>query len=314
MRDVRTLLIPLVALVLALCLNWATISRSAESDAKDSGRTDIEKQRKDVEQQVRPNIEKQRQAAEQDAQKALDKEAIAAIEETEAAVKALSKDNPDKALAAIERAIGKINVLTARNPATALIPVSVTVEVIDAAPSDIKAIRDRARDAETAVGRKDYPTARVLLTGLMSEIRVRTTTLPLATYPVAMKEAARLIDQQKTKEASKVLLTALNTLVVVDRVTPLPLALTQSAIEEAQQLREQDKEAAQARLTLAKIELERAKELGYAGNDPEYTALHKTITDLENQLKGKEDTASAFSRLTEKVASFFKRQSESERR
>jgi len=37
-----------------------------------------------------------------------------------------------------------------------------------------------------------------------------------------LKEAARLLDQKKTKEASDVLLTALNTLMVVDNVTPLP--------------------------------------------------------------------------------------------
>jgi len=56
-----------------------------------------------------------------------------------------------------------------------------------------------------------------------SNIRVRTYNLALATYPTALKEAARLLDQKNTKEASDVLLTALNTLMVVDNVTPLPL-------------------------------------------------------------------------------------------
>jgi hypothetical protein len=66
-------------------------------------------------------------------------------------------------------------------------------------------------------------------------------------------------------------------------------------------------------LATAKNEIERAKELGYAGNDPEYAALDKTISDLETQLNSDEDTASVFSRLQEKVASFFKRQSASAR-
>jgi hypothetical protein len=41
--------------------------------------------------------------------------------------------------------------------------------------------------------------------------------------------------------------------------------------------------------------------------------LDKTIIDLEKQLKGNEDTASFFSSLKEKMASFFKRQTESKR-
>ncbi|MGC2402164.1 MAG: YfdX family protein, partial [Acidobacteriaceae bacterium] len=67
-----------------------------------------------------------------------------------------------------------------------------------------------------------------LLYGLTSEIRVRTYNLPLATYPLALTEAARLLDQQKNQDANTVLLTALNTLAIIDRVTPLPLVLARA--------------------------------------------------------------------------------------
>jgi hypothetical protein len=90
--------------------------------------------------QARPEIEKQRQEAQQEAEKTPDKEAISAIEETNKAVKAIAANKTDEALAALERATGKINILLARNPTTALIPVSLQVEVIDAAPRDGKAI------------------------------------------------------------------------------------------------------------------------------------------------------------------------------
>ena len=153
----------------------------------------------------------------------------------------------------------------------------------------------------------------MLLDGLTSEIRVRTTNLPLVTYPIALQTAARLLDEKKTDEASGVLLTALNTLVVIDHVTPLPLLLTGVAIDAAQSLREKDKDAAQTHLATARHELERAKELGYAGKDPEYKALNRSIADLEKQLKGNGDTQSAFERLKERVSTFFKRQSETKR-
>lgn len=268
----------------------------------------------DAEKQARPDIENRRKEAEQQAQKTLDQEAIAAIAETEKAILAIAANNKAEALAAIERATGKINILLARNPATGLLPVAYEVEVIDAAPLDTKVIRERINAVDRALVARDLPTLRVLLDSLTSEIHVRTHNLPLATYPEALKEAARLLDQQKNDEAATILLAALNTLAIIDRVIPLPIVIAQEAIIDAEGLRDKDKDGAQRLLETARLELERAKLLGYAGNDPEYEALNTAISDIETQLKANGDTASVFSRLKERVAAFFQRQSESEKR
>jgi hypothetical protein len=264
--------------------------------------------------QANPEIERQRQQAEQQGKQSLDRDAIAAIEETRRAIQAIDQGKNDEALAAIERATGKINILVGRNPAAALIPVGLQVDVIDAAPLDVKAIRARAKAAERAVDDKDYPAARVLLAGLVSELRVRTVNLPLLTYPIAMQDAARLLDQQKKDEAKALLQAALNTLAIIDRVTPLPLVVAEAAITDAQAKSSQDKNEAQRLLSVARAELDRAKELGYAGKDPEYAALNQAISDLEKQLKGNQNTSSAFARLKEKVSSFFHRQSQNEKK
>jgi hypothetical protein len=263
--------------------------------------------------QANPGVEKQRQEAKQEARKTVDQDAAAAITETSNAVKAVAQGKADQAISSIERAIGKINVLLARNPANALIPVELQVEVIDAAPWDSKTIRSIGKAAERAVEDRDYPGARVLLQHLISEIRLRTYNLPLATYPTALKEAARLLDQKRQDEAKAVLQTALNTLAIIDHVRPLPLAAAQDAVERAQALRDKDKDAAQRLLAEAKTELDRARELGYAGKDPEYAALNQAISDVEKQLKGNQDSSSAFAKLKEKVKSFFKRQSDSQK-
>jgi hypothetical protein len=319
-------LLPLVTLPLAVCLACASRSqcqekaqapattKSASSAAVTPAQSSLDQQREETDRQARPEVEKQRLEAEQQAQKSLDKEAIAAIQETQTAVRAIAAGKTDEALAAIERATGKIDVLVARNPATALLPAGLEVKLIDAAPEDIQAIKGRASAAQQAVDKKDFPTARLLLAGLTSEIRVRTINLPLATYPTALKEAARMLDKNQTNEAKAVLMTALNTLVMIDRITPLPIALAQDAIKQAEARREKDKEGAISWLNRAKREIERAQELGYAGNDPEYDSLSKAIAALEKQLHGKEDTTSAFTSLLGKVAAFFKGQSETERR
>jgi len=102
--------------------------------------------------------------------------------------------------------------------------------VFDTAPEDIDAILEIADAVDAAILLDDYPAARALLYGLMSELRVRTYNLPLATYLVALTEAARLLDEKKNDEARMVLMVALSTLVAIDRVTPLPLLLAREAI------------------------------------------------------------------------------------
>lgn len=327
MKNTRGTLSPVLAMSLALGMGLASCERAEErgetpasllAPSEAQALPDTKKRPKEGERQtrpeMRPEVEKQRKEAEQQGEKTLDKEAVAAIAETRNALKAIAEDKRDDAVAALERATGKVSILLARTPAAALIPVQLEVDVIDAAPVDIHVIKEIAQTAERAVEDKNYPAARVVLFGLTSEIRTRVYNLPLATYPAALSEAARLLGQKKTKEAGVVLQTALNTLAVIDRVKPLPIVVAHATISEAQAVREKDRDGAQRLLATARHELERAKALGYAGNDPEYAALQKDISNLEAQLKSKEDTTSAFARLKERIAAFFKRQSESERR
>ena len=143
----------------------------------------------------------------------------------------------------------------------------------------------------------------------MSEIRVREYNLPLTTFPTALQEAQRLLEQNKTSEARAVLLTALQTLVALDRVVPIPLLAARAAIKHAQGNRS-DAAAAQRYLQISDNEVDRARYLGYAGSSPEYTALKDEIAKLEKQLKGKEDLSSVFSELGNRLATFLKWQSE----
>lgn len=108
------------------------------------------------------------------------------------------------------------------------------------------------------------------------------------------------------------LLAALDTLVLVDRIIPLPLLLAREALNEAQALREKDKDTAMKRLEIAREQLLRSRALGYAGRDPEYNKLFDAILSLENQLRGNEESMSAFAALKERLGRFLKRQSDRE--
>jgi hypothetical protein len=197
----------------------------------------------------------------------------------------------------------------ARNPELALIPVSVEALIIDTAPRDSDDIAKLADAVDAAIVLDDFPTARALLGALRSEVRVRTYNLPLGIYPTALQEAARLLD--KDSHAARVaLLAALNALVTVDQVTPLPLLVAQKAINQAHTLAQKDKNAAQKLVETAEFEVNRAMALGYARQDPEYAALKENISNLKKQLKGSEDTTSAFSKLKARLRALLKRESD----
>jgi hypothetical protein len=257
--------------------------------------------------QAQAGIEKQRAEARQEADKILDREAIAVIEETQRAIDAIAANTTSEALAALERASGKIDILLARNPSTALIPVSHEVVVFDTAPQDIQAIDKIGEAVDAVIASEDYPAARELLYGLMSELRVRTYNLPLATYPAALAEAARLLDQKKSDEARIVLMMALGTLLAIDQVTPLPLLVAREAINQAEAQRDKDKEIALALLDTARYELDRAMALGYWAHEPEYKTMKDEISNIQKQLKKNEDTSSFFSKLQDRVSAFMAR-------
>jgi len=290
-----------------------TASTNEPTKTSPSSTSDFQKQHREAEQQFRPEIEAQRQQNENEAKQALDPGAIAAVSETEDAIKFISENKKDEALPAIEQATGKINILLARNPASALIPVDAEVVVIDTAPTDPKPVDQILQLAMIATARREFPVARTLLASVVSELRIRTTNLPLATYPAALQQAAKLLDQGKNQDAGNVLLTALNTLVVVDHVIPLPLILAQAAIEAAKSQR-QNKDAALTLLQTAKNELNRSRQLGYLANDSEYKGLDSEISSLESAIKGTSDTSSLFSHLRDRIGAFLKRQKDHEQR
>jgi hypothetical protein len=306
-----------IVIALAACMGLAgcdsnrstTEAKQASPSAQPQVEQNTSASRQDAEREVRPEVEKQRNEQSRQAQSTLNQDAIGAIDETRNAIKAIGAGKNREALSDIETATGKINILLARNPATALIPVQVEVDVIDNAPRDEKTLKRLSSDAESAVALRDYPTARVLLDGLRSEIRERTYSLPLATYPIALQNAARSLDAGKADDASNVMLTALNTLVIVDHVTPIPLVLARAAVDTAQDKSKTDKNTAQILLTTAGNELKLCSQLGYASHVPEYASLDSEIGTLQKQLKGTADTGSFFARLRSDMEKLLNKQS-----
>lgn len=127
--------------------------------------------------------------------------------------------------------------ILARDPGLSLAPVDVAVTTHDllAGPDTVKAM---IHDAEEYLEHGEVQKARPLVTSLRSDIVFRTTSIPLGTYPAAIKAITPLIDEGKLDEASAGLQAALNTLVTTDEIIPLPILRAKLLLDGADVLAE----------------------------------------------------------------------------
>ena len=301
-RDLKFKLATLVCGLLAITyptFSWsATQSDNAKNSATNKSAAAV------------PSVNQQKQQGEDAAKKTLVADAVTAIAETRKASDALAQGKTKDALAALERATGKLDLLLARNPAAALLPVSEESLLVQTAPADVKSINDISDRAKRALDNKDFGLARLLLAGMQDEVRVRVYSLPLATYPQAIKDAARLIDEKKLSQASESLSNTLRTLVAIDYVYPVPLLTANADVSAAEKQQTNDRNGAVQLLSDAKQQLDRAEALGYTGKtDADFAALNKSLSDTQTQLKATK-TEVSFKTLKDRLAAFYQRQSQ----
>jgi hypothetical protein len=283
-----------------------TPSNTTPSNTTPSNTTPSNTSSSSAHEDSRPAVEGERKQAEAKAQSSIDQEATTAIRETQNALAAIAKKDKKEALAALERATGKVNILLARNEKAALIPVDFAVEIADVAPIDTKAINDMANAADEAVKGKRFAEARALLDGLRSEIRVRTFTLPLASYPAALTRAAKLMEQDKTDDAAAVLRNALNTLVIVDLATPISLPVMVESIRLADEsARKKNIAEATKQLGVATTAVRRADALGQL-DQKTAKELQNQLAEIERKVKRNEPAQAEFGKLLSRVESTLK--------
>ena len=238
-------------------------------------------------------------------EKRLVQEAVKAVSETKQAIAAIEKNDKDAAIKSIEQAIGELDIIIARDPDLALLPTNYEIAVVNMALEDEKIIKNIRREIRKAIDYGYLAVARRLLNSLASEIRVIVTNLPLASYPDALKQAVKLMDEDKSESAKEVLELALSTFVLEEEYLPIPLLKAHNLIENASS--SSDREEAMQLLADARTQLKLSQKLGYAEADVEYDELKTELTNLQKQLKAGEHSHHTFRELKTKVATFFQR-------
>ena len=252
----------------------STVTASAANDDKASAQTTQQ-------------VEKNTQAKTAEKRKEIVSEAVSALNDTRDALKALDDKDSQKALSVLQGVTGKLEIILARDPSLTLVPAgvnAVTYSIVGPL-DDIKKMRDQAKNL---LDDGKIQEARHLMQDLASETDINTTNIPLATYPAAIKKAAKLIDEGKTEEAKAVLQTALNTVVVTQTIVPLPIVAAQAMLKEADKLAENKQRKADenkrlsALLDGAQASIKFAQTLGY-GQKKDFDSFYEEIDKIRNK-------------------------------
>jgi hypothetical protein len=220
-------------------------------------------------------------------------EAATVVAETRRAIRFLLDSNTTAATRAIETAIGKAAVVTAANPNMAMIPIDVSVSINDLV-ADMETLMKIRKSAQDFTNQGYLQDARRLLEDLISELSISASNLPLATYPIALTEASKLVNENRLTEAALVLTTAINTIVTEITSVPLPLIRTEATLTEVATLLASGNanvDTVSQLLDYADYQIHFAEALGYGKKDKEYRELYDAIKTLKSAVKRNDKSA-----------------------
>ncbi|MBA1432825.1 MAG: YfdX family protein [Epsilonproteobacteria bacterium] len=238
-------------------------------------------------------------------QKKLIMEAVNSLEFTNKALVALSKNDKSAAQKNIEKALGKLEVILAAKDAPKFLPIDSQVTMVEfvGGKEDVKKAVDTVEDL---LDHKKVQVARQLLNTLQSEIDVTVVSLPLATYPDALRFAAKYIHENKIDKAKDILQIALSTFDKTTTVIPLPLLKATDLINVSASLSKNGKkEEALKYLAATEEQLDVAEALGYVSHSSNtYKSLHKVIKHARKEIKGKNKAEKLFDEIKGKLKDF----------
>ncbi len=235
-------------------------------------------------------------------------EAVEIESDTQKAIVALQKKDSKSAETILQGVSAKLDNLLAKNPGLAMVPATVETDVFDFEGSN-KELAKAIDTAQDLLKHGKLQNARAILSELASEIRINTTSIPLGTYPVALKQIIPLINAGKIDQATVDLSNVLETLVVTTEIMPLPVLRAEELLTVASGLEHRDdltqeksRDEIQKFIDASKDQLDRAQLLGYGTKD-DYKTLYSAIDGIHKVIFT-EKSASAWQKVKDEIAQF----------
>jgi hypothetical protein len=240
--------------------------------------------------------------------KAILDEAREAMKETTNALSFLNDNKTKEAQNALQSATGKLEMVVARKPELGLAAFDINVTT-NALLNDANTVTQMKEQAIKALQENRVQEARQIVANLRSDTVISVANIPLATYPAALKEAARLIDQKKIDEAKAAITSALGTVVMTETVIPLPLARADYFIDDAAKLSQKNNRSSEEKAQLqddinnGRDALKMAEALGYVPKDAFKDSYAKLDEAQKNANAGK--SGNWFKDVQSKISSYF---------
>jgi len=195
-------------------------------------------------------------------------------------------------------------ILSAKDAPT-LLPIDSRVTMVEfiGTKKDVENTLDSVQDL---LKHNKVQVARTLLNTLQSEIDITVVSLPLVTYPDALKLAAKYLHDNKVEKAKSVLEVALSTFDKTTTVVPLPLLKATDLINVSASLSKNGKkDEALKYLKAAEDQLDVAEALGYVSHSSTtYKAMHTAIQHVRKEIKGKNKAEKLFDTLKNDLKDF----------
>jgi len=263
--------------ITALVLANTALAETADADVQ--GTTNVAKE---VQKKTKIEAGKQRDT--------IIKEAVAALAQTKKAILALEKKDKQAALDALAMVTGKLDIIIARKPDLANAPIDVRVETYDLI-SSVDMVKKAVKTVQELLDEGEVQQAREILIGLVNEIDLVVTAIPLSSYSDGIKAVAKLVDEEKYEEAKEAIYELLSTLVVTRNVIPLPILRAEELLKKADELAakkdrsQEENNKLAALLSDTRSQLKMAEVLGY-GEKKQYKEFYRQIKEIEKKTKG----------------------------
>ncbi len=231
-------------------------------------------------------------------------EALESLKFSAKAVDELNQNKVDEAKKSIELALGKLESILASEDTPKLLPIEnqIVIKNFVGTSDDVK---KALAEVKTLLNDGKVQEAGELLISLQSEIDVTTVSLPLASYPDALKLASKYLIEKHPAKAKHVLEIALNTFAQDEQIIPIPLINSLELVDVASKIAKEDKEQALKHLALAKDDLKKAEALGYiSSSTTTYKQLDELIEKTQKEVKGPNKAEKLFKELGEKLSEF----------
>lgn len=224
------------------------------------------------------------------------KEAAESIADTQKALDAIEINNPKKALGILQEVLGKLDVILAKYPAMELVSADIDTNIIEF-EGDANAAKKAIDAADDFLDDGKIQDARQILDELISEAWVTTTSIPLKSFPAAIKQAVAYLSNGKTNAAGNTLYEVLNTLDKTTEIIPLPVLHAEILLTEASEMEHKldlSQERSRAEVLkladAAKDQLKLAELLGY-GSKNDYKLLYTAIDEIDEAIFSKKSSA-----------------------